>query len=300
MVPEGTFQSTRVGKNRKGDDTRARTDVFKIPSSVARTYAAFPAAYPAQPTAYPGSSSPTLTREPCRVSPQASHPPAFQHPSEVPQYSMPPPLPPLGTLHTLPPLRPEAEDIEYKFRRSSLPGIPGYQPNAPSKDRRATFDQGRSDYSSIPNPAPLSRHTAALPTSSPVEDRGAQYRPELACSLRESISNFDRPSSTVGVFEPIPDTGDQDENAFAYNSQANATTQPSHNNYPQISLPPPAQLFRSEPPTQLYAVRTSEDSTGAIGPSRVDLAPLHSLQRRPYRRDPVDDMALRSLGPRSG
>lgn len=305
VVPEGTFQSTRVGKNRKGDDTRARTDVFKIPSSVARTYAAFPAAYPAQPTPYPGPSSPTLTREPCRVSPQASHSPAFHHPSEVPQYSMPPPLPPLGALHTLPPLRPEAEDIEYKFRRSSLPGIPNYHPNAPGKDRRATSDQGRSaDYPSIPNPAPLSRHTAGFPTSSPVEDRGAQYRPEVACtypsSPRESISTFDRPSSTVGVFQPIPDTGDQDENSFAYNSQATSATQPPHNSYSQISLPPPAQLFRSEPPTQLYAVRTSDDSAGAIGPTRVDLAPLHSLQRRPYRRDPVDDMALRSLRPRSG
>ncbi|KAF8550853.1 hypothetical protein OG21DRAFT_1468166 [Imleria badia] len=304
VVPEGSFQSTRVGKNRKVDDTRARTDVFKVPSSVTRTYAAFHTAYPAQPTPYPGPSPPMFHQEPCRVSPQASHPPPSHHPSEIQQYSIPPPLPPLGVLHTLPPLRPEAEDIEYKFRRPSLPGLPDHQPNPPSRDRRATFDQGRSaDYSSIPHPPPP-RHAAALPTSSPVEDRDAQYRPELACtypsSLPESTSTFDRPSSSVGMFQSIPDTASQDGNAFAYNSPATAATQPSHNNYSQISLPPPAQLFRSEPPTQLYAVRTSEDHAGSIGPSRVDLAPLHSLQRRPYRRDPVDDMALRSLGPRSG
>lgn len=271
-----------------------------------RTYAAFPAAYPAQSAPYPGPSSPTFAQEPYRISPPASHPPAFRHPSEIPQYSVPPPLPPLGTLHTLPPLRPETEDMEYKFRRPSLHAIPDYQPNPPSRERRSTFEQGRfSGYSPIANPASLSRLPAALPTSSPVEDRGAQYRSELACtypsSLRESTSNFDRPSPTaVGMFPPTPDTAGQDENTFAYSSHATATPQPPHTNYSQISLPPPAQLFRSEPPTELYAVRTTEDSAGAIGSSRVDLAPLHSLQRRPYRRDPVDDMALRSLGPRSG
>ncbi|KAG8214269.1 hypothetical protein J3R82DRAFT_11083 [Butyriboletus roseoflavus] len=98
VVPEGTFQSTRVSKNRKGDDTRARTDVFnKVPSSVSRTYAPFPAAYPSQPTPYPGPSPPTFTQEPYRVSPQASHPPAFHHSPEMPQYSVPPPLPSLGS-----------------------------------------------------------------------------------------------------------------------------------------------------------------------------------------------------------
>lgn len=238
-----------------------------------------------------------FNQESCRVSP---HPSSF-HPSEIQQYSIPPPLPPLEALHTLPPLRPEAEDIEYKFRRPSLPGILDYQPNPPSKDRRATFDQGR--FADHPHPPPP-RHAGALLTSSPVEDRNAQYRPELACtypsSPRESTSSYDRPSSTVGMFQSIPDPASRDENAFAYNSQAAAATQPSHNNYSQISLPPPAQLFRSEPPTQLYAVRSSEDPAGAIGPPRVDLAPLRTLQRRTYRRDPVDDMALRSLRPRSG
>jgi hypothetical protein len=34
------------------------------------------------------------------------------------------------------------------------------------------------------------------------------------------------------------------------------------------------------------------------GPSRVKLAPLHSLRNHPYRRDPVDDKALRLLRPR--
>ncbi|KAN0091601.1 Gti1/Pac2 family domain containing protein [Tylopilus felleus] len=306
VVPEGTFQSTRVGKNRKGDDTRARTDVFKVPSSVTRTYAAFPTVYPAQPTPYPGPSPPTFTQDPSRVSLQTSHPPAFQHSSGIQQYSIPTPLPPLGAPQTLPPLRSEAEDIEYKFRRPSLSGIPDNPSNTPSRDWRATYDQGRSaNYPSIPDPATLPRHAAALPTSSLVEDRNAQYQSESASSYsasspRESTSNFDQHSSTTGLFQPILHSASQDEDAFAYNSQATATIQLPHNSYSQISLPPPAQLFRTEPPTQLYAVRTSEDPANAIRPPRVDLVPLRSLRRRPYRRDPVDDMALRSLGPRSG
>lgn len=268
-----------------------------------RTYAAFPAAYSTQPTPYPGPSPSVFTQEPCRLSPQTSHPPTFNHSSDVQQYTIPPPLPPLGALHTLPPLRPEAEDTEYKFRRPSLPGAPDCQPYAPN--RKATFDQGQpADYSPVPNHVPLSRHSADLPTSSLVEDRSAQYRSELAytypSSPRELTSNSDRPSSTVDIFQSIPGATGQDENTFAYNSSAAATTQQPHNNYSQISLPPPAQLFRSDPPTHLYAVRTSDDAASAIGPSRVDLAPLHSLQRRPYRRDPVDDIVLRSLGPRSG
>ncbi|KAG9309226.1 Gti1/Pac2 family-domain-containing protein [Chiua virens] len=290
VVPEGTFQSTRVSKNRKPDDSRARSDVFKVPSSVTRTYAPFPTAYPAQSTPYPGPSHPTFTQEPYRVSPQASHPPAFRHSSEIPQYSVPPPLPPLGTLHTLPPLRSEVDDVEYKYRRPSLPAIPDYQANAPGRDRRIAFDQDRSvEYSSMINPVSLSRPTP--PLDSPVEDRGSACA--YANSLREPTSNFVRPIGEV--FQQLPDGASQDDNAFAYSSHATI-----QNSYSQISLPPPAQLFPSDPPTQLYAVRPSEDAAGSIGPSRVDLAPLHSLQRRPYRRDPVDDRVLRSLGPRSG
>lgn len=36
-----------------------------------------------------------------------------------------------------------------------------------------------------------------------------------------------------------------------------------------------------------------------VPPSRVKLAPLHSLRNHPYRRDPVDDKALRLLLPRA-
>jgi hypothetical protein len=41
------------------------------------------------------------------------------------------------------------------------------------------------------------------------------------------------------------------------------------------------------------------DFDNGEGPSRMKLAPLHSLRNHPYRRDPVDDKALRKLRPRA-
>ncbi|KAH7924215.1 hypothetical protein BV22DRAFT_972841, partial [Leucogyrophana mollusca] len=90
---------------------------------------------------------------------------------------------------------------------------------------------------------------------------------------------------------------------YLYSPFAQSSTSPSPHGLPHISLPPPAQLLRSDPPAQLYEVapphHAPNDSSG-IGPCRVDLAPLYSLQRsHPYRRDPVDDKALRMLRPPS-
>ncbi|KAF9218790.1 hypothetical protein BS17DRAFT_790659 [Gyrodon lividus] len=330
VVTEGTFQSTRVNKNRKGDDTRLRSDVLKAPtSSVTRTYAAFPAAYPVQPSPYPGPSAPAFTQEPYRLGAQASHGSPCHHSSEIPQYSVPPPLPHLGALHILPPLRSESEDVEYKFRRPSLPGLPDYQPNA--FDRRASIDYssspsdhsgtssgGRrtahdrhSHYSSIPAPSPIARHGTGLPGSSVSSDRGSEYsaRNTLPCTYRSSSreplgsqSTLERPSSTIGTFQPIPKGSDCEGTPYTYSPPTTSTVYTPPHNVSQISLPPPAQLFRSGPPSHLYEVPSSPEHTATgIGPSRVDLAPLHSLQRRhPYYRDPMDDKALRLLGPRSG
>ncbi|KAF9236366.1 Gti1/Pac2 family-domain-containing protein [Melanogaster broomeanus] len=328
VVPEGTFQSTRVNKNRKGDDKGARSDVLKAPtSSVTRTYAPFPAAYPAQPSPYSGPSASALAQEPYRL-PLHSSP--TQHSSEDPAYSVPAPLPPLGALN-LPLLRWEGEDIEYKFRRPSLPGIPDYQPSA--FDRRASMDYSSSpldpsdtsngdrrstlgrhspveQYSSISTPSPITRHDVGLPPSgsSTPSDQGSESsaRNTLPCtyanSSREpsgSQSTFGRPSSAIGTFQPIPKSSDREANSYTYSPHTASTLYPSPHDVSQFSLPPPTQLYRSELPSQLYEVISPEHSITGVGSSR--LAPLHSLQRKqPYHRDPIDDKALRLLGPRSG
>jgi hypothetical protein len=59
-------------------------------------------------------------------------------------------------------------------------------------------------------------------------------------------------------------------------------------------------LHSYEPHPTEWCGFENESRRGSIGPTRVDLAPLHALQRsHPYRRDPIDDKALRLLGPRS-
>jgi hypothetical protein len=133
-------------------------------------------------------------------------------------------------------------------------------------------------------------------------------RPSYSCSFNVRPSRSPppspscrmRPPSTVGNFQAIsraPDDDGRESTQSAFSLDNPASFPSPHNTH--ISLPPPAQLFRSEPPPQ-YEVSSSADSS-SIGPQRVGLAPLHSLQRsHPYKRDPVDDRALRLLGPRSG
>jgi hypothetical protein len=68
---------------------------------------------------------------------------------------------------------------------------------------------------------------------------------------------------------------------------------------PSCALPP--LRVDSVPPSYelVLAVDPSEGRRGGIGPDR-DLAPIYALTRpHPYRRDPLDDKALRLLTPRS-
>ncbi|KAH7924214.1 hypothetical protein BV22DRAFT_966209, partial [Leucogyrophana mollusca] len=84
VVPNGAFQSTRVSKNRKGDDARPRpSDVLKTTSSsVTRTYAPFPAAYPVQPATF-AEGSPSMyshAQNPYRTSStHSTQSPSFHH-----------------------------------------------------------------------------------------------------------------------------------------------------------------------------------------------------------------------------
>jgi hypothetical protein len=177
----------------------------------------------------------------------------------------------------------------------------------PFTEYHASNDRGSSPAfgSSIGHP-PASGSTSSIHRAS--EDLYSP-RPPYSCSFNVRPSRSPppspscriRPPSTVGNFQPVSRVPEDDgrepnQNAFSLDNSASF---PSPHNSPHISLPPPAQLFRSEPPPQ-YEVASSADSS-SIGPQRVGLAPLHSLQRsHPYKRDPVDDRALRLLGPRSG
>lgn len=313
VVPEGTFQSTRVSKSRKGDDSRVRSDVLKsTSSSVTRTYAPFPSPYPVQSTPYPALPS-TFTQECCSPGAQSSHNSPYCSPSEVPQFSVPPPMPPMASSNpSLPPIRSGVENIDYKMRRPSLPTMLNCSPDL--ADRRASADYSVPlDSSCISNRVPHHRdQQGSLPSSaahhgnsfSSAHDRGAEFtsRNALPCSY-DGNSSRSSPApyhgSPAGSHQPLHRSQDDVTNVNSPYAYSPHTAYPTHGTS-QISLPPPAQLFRPEPPSQLIEVTTpSPEVPVGIGPCRVDLAPLHSLQRsHPYRRDPVDDKTLRLLGNR--
>ncbi|KAH7909291.1 Gti1/Pac2 family-domain-containing protein [Hygrophoropsis aurantiaca] len=345
VVPNGAFQSTRVSKNRKGDDSRARpSDVLKTPSSVTRTYAPFPAAYPAQSASFTDGSPPTyshVSNSYRTSSTHSTHSPSFHHSTaEVPQFSLPPPLPPSGNLHSLPPLRSSYEDVDYKTRRPSLPPLSQQERHPKINDRRPSMDYAGSGnthsgfglfqdvHSKHSYPSPSSSYTSRLHStnsySAPVNsvnvdvndrrpDGSNSSRPTVSCSYNDRsyspppLPSVVRPSSAANAFnhESLqPSESGRTSSPYLYSPYSQPSNSPSPHGLSHISLPPPAQLLRSEPPAQLYEVASSPhpsngDSSG-IGPCRVDLAPLYALQRsHPYRRDPLDDKALRMLRPPS-
>ncbi|KAI6001637.1 Gti1/Pac2 family-domain-containing protein [Pisolithus orientalis] len=316
VVPEGTFQSTRVSKSRKGDDSRARSDLLKpTSSSVTRTYAPFPSAYPIQANSF---STPTFVQEPGRLNSYASH--TSCQSSEAPQYSVPTPLSPVTSSSPTFSTTRSDDDADYKCRRPSLPT------NSPpaSDNRRTSMDYSmRVDSSTL-----VAREKGIAPvTTSDYRRRDEQYHlpPTARCdmglpSARDSGAAFSRNTSPYS-YNLRSSRSPQGSSSSDYGTPVLGYTTVSgprdavssgNSSYPyspytapsyttrgtsQISLPPPAQLLSPERPSQLYEVTSSlqEKPTG-IGSRRVDLAPLHSLKRsHPYKRDPVDDKTLRLL-----
>ncbi|KAI6037592.1 Gti1/Pac2 family-domain-containing protein [Pisolithus marmoratus] len=301
VVPEGTFQSTRVSKSRKGDDSRSRSDILKpASSSVTRTYAPFPSPYPVQSTSY---AAHTFVQDPGRLNSYASHASSYD------QASVPSPMSPVAnSTPTLSTARSD-DDLDYKFRRPSLPIVLNSPPA--SGNRRTSLDYNMPVGSStvrdkevVPAPTSDYRHREEqywLPPTSRYDtsthNRGAySYSPHPPGSPHESPSpDYGTPVAGHTTLSGPRDRVSSGSSSCAYSP----CTSPSYTarSTSQISLPPPAQLLSPERPGQLYEVASSlqEEST-VIGPRRVGLAPLHSLKRsHPYKRDPVDDKTLRLL-----
>ncbi|EGO25873.1 hypothetical protein SERLADRAFT_388466 [Serpula lacrymans var. lacrymans S7.9] len=161
-----------------------------------------------------------------------------------------------------------------------------------------------------------SSHMSPIEYSSPpseVTNTITQHSSAYPSRVESQYTN--RPLYPSSLPPPAPSVSRSPYNASTYLEHNHPSSAPYSHSSPNgmstssppgaqaLSLPPPAKLFPSEPPSQLYEVtssppRSTSEAAGP-GPCRVDLAPLHSLQRNhPYRRDPVDDKALRLLGPR--
>ncbi|KAF8893452.1 Gti1/Pac2 family-domain-containing protein [Infundibulicybe gibba] len=328
VVPDGLFKSTRVGKQRhKTDDQPASrsNDVLKVSTSGPRSYAPFPVFSRETPQSEspPGS---ILMYEPYPVSQPGHH----QSESQSPAYSAPSPLPNVD--FSLPPIRDAAvreRPMEYSSDRRIDPQRTtdhisrSYPSQAPDRPYYSSAHYSADPYTSrVQQPVYLGTQenpsqsiaTSWYDTPNQGLYRGQQldYEPTSHVTAPQYIS-----SAAVPI--PVSATYQNGGQGFlrSHSQQTNERILP-RNTSPHLPEPrnyqtqpesqtaylPPLAVSQ-EIPASYELLSVTADSPGAegrrssSGPCR-DLAPLNTLARpHPYRRDPVDDRALRLLGPRS-
>ncbi|KIM75978.1 hypothetical protein PILCRDRAFT_826828 [Piloderma croceum F 1598] len=337
FVPEGLFQSTRTGKNRKSDGEESRTrpkDVFQPSISNNRKYAPFP-------TPYSGPSTPRLEMPQTSTSPERHHQndvtqgTSYYHPETqalMPHFSVPPPA--AGTHYNLPPLHnPPHSDYESE-RRLSLPNIHADHNGAHGRYPDTSYHSGSAAVAA--SQSHVYNETATYSSSPPLHHHA---------HLRERFVSYPRETQAPSGAEAQPQYGEWQRaspsgssGSAAYTLRPSYTSTSTTHNYSRSShssdfagnggysrshSPPSEQTSpttshshrspssheysladeRHVPYETTSSVRTRFPRDGEAengeGPDRVKLAPLHSLRNHPYRRDPVDDKALRKLRPRA-
>ncbi|KAG5221365.1 Gti1/Pac2 family-domain-containing protein [Salix suchowensis] len=253
-VPDGLFKSTRVSKNRKGEESGR-----------------------------PGESNYTSPDPPPRLSPAAG--------PQYGEYSQPPALSERSWSSTSSTHR--NSDAYYSDDPNSPEG--SYRSLAPPHSHTSQPpSQPQSVYSADSPRTPVDAHQPLPPwpvtlgTEINRSDVRAPYSSRHYVTER-SYTYF--PPTAVESHPSVPRTHSPHDHRPASTNSAFAT-----HAVPQIVVP--EATYDAPSPTSSIE---SDERRGSVGPSRrVDLAPLHALQRsHPYRRDPVDDRALRRLGPRS-
>ncbi|KAL0956834.1 hypothetical protein HGRIS_002945 [Hohenbuehelia grisea] len=150
------------------------------------------------------------------------------------------------------------------------------------------------------------RGIPAIPTRHDTQSPDAYRSPYTSPASPYPSSSFNYPNSY-----PYPPSTSSTPHPHASASSLSRSQTPPQSPPAQVMLPtlPPLNMLdnssgsyphQADSPTGSVASDDSYDRR-ALGPCRrVDLAPLHALQRtHPYRRDPLDDRTLRLLGPRS-
>ncbi|KAF7985095.1 hypothetical protein HWV62_8983 [Athelia sp. TMB] len=294
FVPEGLFQSTRTGKNRKADPDVSRTkDVLHASATnTTRKYAAFPSTYPSD--SHSGSER--------------------YHASDVGQ----------GSQYYHPDT--QLPMSQYPAVQSPTYGLPPLQSNGYHNDRRGSFVE---EHVAVAGRY-VDPHYAAIAVSPTLQHAGhlrerSMTRESHGSSLSAGTSPTDDPTAW-GAYSPPPISSN------SYTLRPSFATTPATNNSYAPSSPYPLEhdsfaysrstpssdrtspsLTNSTPSSHEYSLpdeRVAYDTTSSVrtkfdgdhdvdAPSRVKLAPLHSLRNHPYRRDPVDDRALRKLRPRA-
>jgi hypothetical protein len=308
-VPDGVFQTTRVVKNRKIDDLRGSpSDIFTgkpTSSTVTRTYAPFPSAYNSHPQESSHASH-MYDSYPEHVRPGDSYRPTSSHYARSP-----PPQPHSGSQFPLPtsrlPHHPEFDSDDqpaqtpYDYaHRDSYARRHSLSPSENMPRRSTSLNEG---YSTQPGPSahhpyggsafqrPMYRTHSSKSGESPTTDY-PYPSPTLSFIERQSNVRAEPPRRIQSPEAASPVNDPEGLNYYAYHSRL-----PPHD--PHSSSSPPDLVGHSPHAYVQEGTREDDGHGGNSGPYRsVGLAPLHHLQRvQPYKRDPLDDRALRMLGP---
>lgn len=323
-VPDGLFKSTRVSKNRKGEESGRPGESSSVgPSSApSRTYSAFPTPY-SNHLSQPGTPSGSQSLHMYQPYPNTNYTPGYHSPVYSPAAAPRTTLPPLSRNYTSP-------DPPPRLSPAAGPQYGEYsQPPAMSErswsSTSSTHRNSDAYYSDDPN-SPAGSYRSLAPPHSHTSQPPSQP---------QSVYSADSPRTPVDAHQPLPpwpvtlgtEINRSDvrapyssrhyvtERSYTYLPPTAVDSHPSiprahspHDHRPASmnsafathAVPPivvPEATYDAPSPTSSME---SDERRGSVGPRRVDLAPLHALQRsHPYRRDPVDDRALRRLGPRS-
>lgn len=307
VVPDALFKSTRVAKNRGKLDDQGRADPSKSASTVTRTYAPFPS-YPVQYPSNPdGSSShePVLMYEPYKnASGHRDHrsqsPPQFSpptttipHPREQQYYRGPEPYHQQSMRygHTPHDISPRSLESSPEITRHH--GYRGAQPSsAPGSYATAEWAHPRrqppQEHTNYPRQEPAS-YPSYHPTTNSLQSRTGSphyvYTSDDSSAYNSPQSHSPYPSQQP---EPLPQLS------------VETVAEPRHSPLPPLNIP--SQLYPGTTdltPATSSPTLIAETCRSTVGPSRA-LAPLTALARsHPYRREALDDRALRLLAPRS-
>lgn len=314
------FQSTRTAKNRKSDpdDSRNRAkDVFQaaVPATNNRKYAAFSAPYSAPSPTLPEMVQPQVSsveRYPQNSLMAAAGP--YYPEIQMSQYPLSGNIPPLNGAHELPPLH-EAD------RRGSIPNL--YDSNtsmngSSSPGMDVPYHTGMGGVASQPNmygdpsaysSQPVHQHAhlrerfgsypRELQPASGINDMPSLYGDQVPAWQQVPTTpsapqyNIRPPYTSTSSSQSLPYTQSSDQSSLEDYSHS-VSSHSSDQTSPTLSNPHHSPFIQD----CVFPDERQIHESG-VPPSRVKLAPLHSLRNHPYRRDPVDDKALRLLRPRA-
>lgn len=333
VVPDGLFRSTRVAKSRSKPDeaSGSRSSATTVP----RTYSAFPSPFPNMPSQQETSPvSPSVQMfEPYPnynglqsqrpATPQLPEPPAIRPAhhtmGQSPYYSVNSQNPSL-TLSTNYSYEPNTNfpasghPVEDSPERGSLSSALVYQPSHSLKVCSGVSPtQGSASnvlYASPDHPPPnRTRYNLHIETSS-IENQQSIAHPSPSYTLSSSIlsSTYLAPQASSEDPYVYYDTSHFSSSPLSADPHSTDTVSAAEATVAVSANPVPSPIFSSHA-TPDYSFEeecvsstdsgSSDGRDGDIGPNRVALAPLQILKRgHPYKRDPVDDNALRLLDPR--